>query len=844
MSWARLARAQHARPWAFAVVALLLSLGALPLVSELELDSDFQALLPEHAPAVRDLDEIRARFGGTSTLALAITASEGTDVREARELARALAPRIEAMDALQVASVDWNVADFERFVSEHRHLYADLDDLVAIRDALQERLDWERARANPFFIDLGDDAPPDPEAVIERIERDADEARRAMDRFPEGFYQHPEEPIVFVFVRTGIRGGESGAIDRLIAAIEREADDIRGTRASASRSAGTSVGWESDALRIDYGGDLMDVREENEALEEAVRSSTIVTIVLMLAAIFVFFMRWRAAVLLLLTLVAPTLVTFAAAELVVDYLNASSAFLGSIIVGNGVNSSVMWLGRYFEERRAGRDVVGAIRATHEGTWAGTFAAALAASLAYGSLLVTDYRGFRDFGFIGALGMLLCWVAAYAILPVLVVISERWRPMVFRDREKRLKGVYGVLFAKLALDRPRATLVVCVLLSLVSAIGVGLAIAGDPLEYDFRNLQAERGEESRVAQINAWMGETVEETRTGSALAILAPTRDDVASLRAQLERYGENHPNVIGAVRTIEDLMPRDQDAKRPVIAELRRLLLDVRPHVSADRQRQIDEHVPPERIAPVRPEDLPTSVSRPFMERDGTLGRLVFVEHAEGRDTWDGRYMIAWSTAVRSVRTERGARPAVAGVAVVFSDLLQTIFEDGPQAIGASFVATIVLLLFTFRRQRERALALVSMFAGVLWMIGLLAATGARLHFLNMIAFPITFGIGVEYGVNYVKRFLEEKEAHGGDGVVAARAALEGAGGAVILCSLTTLIGYVSLYTSANRALNSFGLAMSLGEVTCVISSLLALPAILHLLESRARAKATIGAE
>ncbi|UJR81008.1 efflux RND transporter permease subunit [Sandaracinus amylolyticus] len=835
MSWARVARAQHARPWGFVVVALLLSIGALPLVAQLELDSDFQALLPEHAQSVRDLDEIRARFGGTSTLALAITASEGADVREARDLARALAPRIEGMDALQVASVDWNVADFERFVSAHRHLYADLDDLVAIRDALQERLDWERARANPFFIDLGDEAPPDPEAVIDRIQRDADEARRAMDRFPEGFYQHPERAIVFLFVRTGIRGGESGAIDRLIAAIEREADDVRGTRASASRSAGTSVGWESGTLRIDYGGDLMDVREENEALKEAVQDSTIVTVVLLLASIFVFFMRWRAAPLLLATLIAPTLVTFAAAELVVDYLNASSAFLGSIIVGNGVNSSVMWLGRYFEERRAGRDVPSAIRATHEGTWAGTFAAALAASLAYGSLLVTDYRGFRDFGFIGALGMMLCWVAAYAVLPVLVVITERWRPMVFGESEKRLKGVYGVLFAKLALDRPRAMLVVCAVLSIVSAIGVGLAVAGDPLEYDFRNLQAERGEESRVSQVNAWMGETVEETRTGSALAILAPTRDDVASLRAQLERYGENHPNVIGAVRTIEDLMPRDQDAKRPVIGELRRLLLEVRPYVSEARRRQIDEQLPPERVDPVRVEDLPASVSRPFMERDGTLGRLVFVEHAEGRDTWDGRYMIEWSSAVRSARTEDGARPAVAGVAVVFSDLLQTIFEDGPQAIGASFLATMILLLFTFRRQRERVLALVSMFAGVLWMTGLLAATGARLNFLNMIAFPITFGIGVEYGVNYVKRFLEEKDARG-DGVSAVRAALEGAGGAVILCSLTTLIGYISLYTSANRALNSFGLAMSLGEVTCLISSLLALPAVLHLLESRAR--------
>lgn len=846
--WPRLARAQSAHPWRFVGVAVLVAALAIPLVSQLELNSDFQAMLPESAQSVRDLDEIRERFGGTATLMLAVQWRGGDEVTRAhhgeeRAFARALAERLEARDDLGIAAVDWNVSDFERFVSEHRHLYADLGDLVEIRDALRDRLEWERARANPFYIDLGDEPPPDPEQVIERIQRDADEARSAMERFPEGFYAHPREPIVFLFVRTSIRGGEVAATDRLIAEIEREADAIAGEAAPRARSRGTDVGWEAGAIRVDYGGEIMDVREENEALKEAVERSTAITVVLLLASIFVFFMRWRAALLLGLALIPPTLVTFGIAEVVVDYLNASSAFLGSIVVGNGVNANIMWLGRYFEERRAGRDVASAMRVTHLGTWPGTLAASIAAALAYGSLMVTDYRGFRDFGFIGATGMLLCWVGAYTVLPALVAAFERLRPMELRESERRRKGVYGVIFARLALGRPRAVLALCALLSVISAIGVGWAVTRDPLEYDFRNLQAERGEESRVAWVNRMVGETVEETRTGSALAILAPERADVPALRAQLVRYGEAHPGTLGAVRTIEDLMPRDQEAKLPVLRELRQLMLDARPYLAEAQQGRVDEHLPPEDPRPVALEDLPQAVSRPFVERDGTLGRLVFVEHAEDASRWDGRYMIRWAEAVRSARTEDGRSPAVAGVAVVFADLLGTIFDDGPKAIGASFLATMALLLFTFRRQRERMLSLASMLAGVLWMTGLLAATGAKLNFLNMVAFPITFGIGVEYGVNYVKRFLEEKEARGGDGVGAARAALEGAGGAVILCSLTTLIGYISLYTSANRALNSFGLAMSIGEVTCLAASLLALPALFHLLEARRPRRQSAGA-
>jgi predicted RND superfamily exporter protein len=849
--WERWADVQYTRPYLFLLAAVAIVGASIPLLTKLELNSDFTAMLPESAASVRDLDEIRERFGGTATLTLAVQSQSGS-IEPVHAFARGLVPRIEAMSDLLVTSVDWNVGDFESFVEERRFLYADREDLVEIRDALRDRLDWERSRANPFFIDLGDQAPPDPEAVIDRIRRDAEEAREAMDRFPGGFYQHPTEPLVLLFVRTGIRGGETRATDRLIAAIEREANAIAGAAATSERTRG-AVAWQAGDLRIDYGGDIMDVREENDALQEAVEKSTLFTLALLFVVIYAFFLRVRAVPMLALTLVAPCCATFAIAEPIVDYLNASSAFLGSIVVGNGVNASIMWLGRYFEERRAGHDVRASLRITHLGTWSGTFAATIAAALAYGSLMVTDYRGFRDFGFIGSLGMSLSWLAAYGILPALVVIGERWRPMEVRDSERRMKGIYGVLFARLALGdaeaaadparrarRPRIVLAVCAVLTLVSTIAVVLAALGDPLEYDFRNLQAQRSEESRVQWVNDRVGDTVEETRSGSALAILAPRREDVAHLREQLTAFGREHPDVIGAVRTIEDLMPADQEAKVPLVRELRALLLEVRPYLSDARQADIDAHTPPETITVVRPEDLPASVARPFIERDGTRGRLVFVEHAEGRDTWDGRYMMEWSAAVRSARTEEGRSPAVAGAAVVFADLLGTIFGDSPKALGASFVATFLLLLFTFRGHGERALSMLSMLAGVTWMTGMLALTGTKLNFLNMVAFPITFGIGVEYGVNFVKRYLEEKENGESDGPGAVRAALEGAGGAVILCSLTTLIGYISLYTSTSRAMNGFGLAMSLGELTCLLSSVVALPAAMYLLEIRREPRST----
>ena len=57
-----------------------------------------------------------------------------------------------------------------------------------------------------------------------------------------------------------------------------------------------------------------------------------------------------------------------------------------------------------------------------GTLRPTAVASLGAAIAYGSLAATSFRGFADFAAIGAVGMILCWLTTYVLLPALVL---RW-----------------------------------------------------------------------------------------------------------------------------------------------------------------------------------------------------------------------------------------------------------------------------------------------------------------------------------------------------------------------------------------------------------------------------------
>ena len=95
------------------------------------------------------------------------------------------------------------------------------------------------------------------------------------------------------------------------------------------------------------------------------------------------------------------------------------------------------------------------------------------------------------------------------------------------------------------------------------------------------------------------------------------------------------------------------------------------------------------------------------------------------------------------------------------------------------------------------------------------------KINFLNFIALPITFGIGVDYGVNVFQRYRQ-------DGASNILQVIKETGGAVILASLTTIIGYSSLIIASNQAFVSFGNLAVFGEITCLIAAVISLPAYL----------------
>ncbi len=157
-------------------------------------------------------------------------------------------------------------------------------------------------------------------------------------------------------------------------------------------------------------------------------------------------------------------------------------------------------------------------------------------------------------------------------------------------------------------------------------------------------------------------------------------------------------------------------------------------------------------------------------------------------------------------------------GASVLFADVLLQIQADRPLVTWIAALGIALMVVLVAGRSRRAAAALAATFSGSLVMVAACALGGLKITFLDFVALPITLGLGVDYAINVAARAAQD------DPVVALRST----GGAVLLCSLTTMIGYLSLLASDNLAIRGFGIASLIGEITCMAAAFVVVPAVI----------------
>ncbi len=829
----RLSDLQIRRPWVpLAVVAVItVIMGAF--ASRLELRTRYDALLPESQASVQELHRVEKRTASAQQVLVLLEVPPGTGVAHPdgvqvtmpdplRDMGDAVVPALLALGPEVVSSAEDGIQQAKAFLAPRAGLFLKREDLEQLRNDVNARWDYEVAKETGSLID--DTGPPvtveDIQKRFQKQEKEKEKESGGEER-PDGYYERKDGSALVVVARSPIAGGDLAktgpAIDKVKAAV---------AAVKASRP-------EFGSIRVSYAGDMIAGFSEYDTVRNDLLSVGATGIALVLAVVLLYFMRLRALLVMGITIGVGLIWTFGLTQIFIGHLNVATGFLVSIVAGNGINVGILYQSRYFEERRHGASTVDALRTSVQATWQPTIIAALASAASYLSLLVTDFRGFRHFGFIAASGMVLCWVVKTLMVPPLLLLLERRRPMDMSDtgfigRIRRFGMGYGRGFAWLVARAPVVLFALGVLTVLAGTAAAAGYIRRDPREYDLTKTDNDPHVNPDLQ--HAWDGSGAILGAGHGGMIVLADTAEDAHQLERKLQASWKAAPEgakPFAAIHSLWDLIPEDQAAKVPTLLEIGDKLKRARARgfiKDADWSR-ISDAMPPEDLKPYDIGDLPEMIARPFAEKDGTRGRFVIIE-PEPENSNDLRYLRRYSDSFRATKLDNGKVVYGSGRVVIFTDILAAVVDDIPKAMSLSLALTLLAVMITFRQGGRHAVTvLFALLVGVAGEALFLYFADVKLNFMNFAALPITFGIGVDYSVNVVQRYRA-------DGSRDILGTLRTTGGAVVLCSLTTTLGYLALLGSHNRAIRSLGTIAVVGEISCLLAAVTVLPALWLLIE------------
>jgi hopanoid biosynthesis associated RND transporter like protein HpnN len=550
--------------------------------------------------------------------------------------------------------------------------------------------------------------------------------------------------------------------------------------------------------------------------------------------------------------------------LAVGHLNILSISFGVILIGLGIDFGVHYVARYLQLRSTIRSSDEALAQTASGVGPGILTGAVTTAIAFFMAGMTEFTGVAELGLIAGGGILLCCLGALVVLPAMIHLSDANHPNRVLPAPLDIHAWLSPLFS-----RPVLLLPVLVVTGAATAL-LSLGISRLTYDHNLLNLQP-AGLES--VELERRLG--AEGDRSVWFALSIADSREE---LLRRKERF-----LALGSVERVEEIVsffPPDDGQKRPIIARIQRRLADLaeRPPlipsdppeqlgrvlgqvqasmVGSPRAFQIGRELEQVRAAlrsmplsecyrrlstyqhhmagdllsrlhnvrtmanpePPQLADLPQSLVQRFVGKDGNKFLLQIYSR---RDIWKTEAAME-----RFVADVRSVDPRVTGNPLQAYEASRQMKRSYIQAAWYALAAILLVLYLDFRSLRHTLLAMLPVGLGMLQLFGILGILKVALNPANMIVLPLILGIGIDDGVHVVHDFRRRR----GPYRISASTA-----SAVVITSLTSMVGFGSLMIASHRGLQSLGRVLTIGVSCCLFTSLVMLPALLAWL-TRARA-------
>ncbi len=216
-----------------------------------------------------------------------------------------------------------------------------------------------------------------------------------------------------------------------------------------------------------------------------------------------------------------------------------------------------------------------------------------------------------------------------------------------------------------------------------------------------------------------------------------------------------------------------------------------------------------------------------------GTMGFILAVPTRSGEDFSGGSPSLKRLREI--IEESRSDHPDVTlgltGIPVLEADEMAKSQEDMLLASILSFIGVAMLMVLGFRSLRHPLISQVMLVVGMCWSMGFITVAIGHLNILSVSFATILIGIGIDFGIHFLERYLEYR--HAGmelEPAIVKTSLTTGAG--IVTCALSTSLAFFCAGVTSFLGVSELGIIAGGGVLLCAVTAFVVLPPLICLVD------------
>ncbi len=216
---------------------------------------------------------------------------------------------------------------------------------------------------------------------------------------------------------------------------------------------------------------------------------------------------------------------------------------------------------------------------------------------------------------------------------------------------------------------------------------------------------------------------------------------------------------------------------------------------------------------------------------RDFSATTIVISASVGGAQEDINRFSESIRNEIESVEKPPGVMLTVTGSPQLSADIFRILEEDAVNVTIIAGMAILILLIIILRSPLRVFQTYTPILFSLVWTFGVLGWADIALSVATAAVGSFIIGLGIEYGIFFVKRF-EEGLKSGLDADESIGVAVAGIGSAITSSASTTIIGFLALTLTILPIIQILGITLALSILFSSIAALVVNPAFMILEE------------